>query len=391
MSVHADHQHPVRRNYMAICKGVREVGKLSCKGGGQIFVDDGIGYIGHMAAPNGTSIVDLRDPANPKLIAQLSIPSGLHSHKVQVANGIMVVNREIVNATVAAEAGLRGGLAIYDVSKPHSPTEIAVWNCHGTGVHRFTFDGRYAYISPEIDGYIGNIVMILDLEKPDRPQEVGRWWMPGQWTAGNESPSWPGRLHRCHHAIRRENRLYVSYWHGGGVILDINDLSQPKLISKFDWSPPFPWPTHSVVPVPFAINKRRYLIVADEDVDPMDSEMAPELSAFIWIVDATDESRPIPVATFQVDGVHGHRNPQMTGCHQPVENIVSTEIPIAWFAQGLRFVDISNPMSPKETAHYIPDPADKSGRVSSNDVFMDERGLVYLLDRVGGLSIVERT
>jgi hypothetical protein len=38
----------------------------------------------------------------------------------------------------------------------------------------------------------------------------------------------------------------------------------------------------------------------------------------------------------------------------------------------------------------VPDPADASGRVSSNDVFMDKRGLVYLLDRVGGLSIVER-
>jgi hypothetical protein len=375
---------------MAICKGVREVGRLNCKGGGQIVVDGGFGYIGHMAAPNGTSIVDLRDPARPTLIAQLDIPNCLHSHKVQIANGIMIVNREIVDAKVAAAAGLRGGLAIYDVSNPHAPTEIAVWECGGTGVHRFTFDGRYAYISPEIDGYLGNIVMILDLERPDRPQEVGRWWMPGQWTAGNETPSWPGRQHRCHHAIRRDNRLYVSYWHGGGVILDINDLGHPQLVSSFDWSPPFPWPTHSLVPVPFAINKRRYLIVADEDVDPIDPDMAPELSAFIWIVDATDEHRPIPVATFQVDGLHGRRNPQMTGCHQPVEDIVSTEIPIAWFAQGLRFVDISNPIAPKETAHYVPDPADASGRVSSNDVFMDKRGLVYLLDRVGGLSIVER-
>jgi hypothetical protein len=375
---------------MAICKGVREVGRLNCKGGGQIVVDGGFGYIGHMAAPHGTSIVDLRDPARPTLIAQLDIPSGLHSHKVQVANGIMIVNREIVNAKVAADAGLRGGLAIYDVSNPHAPAEIAVWECGGTGVHRFTFDGRYAYISPEIDGYLGNIVMILDLVRPDRPKEVGRWWMPGQWIAGNETPSWPDRQHRCHHAIRRDNRLYVSYWHGGGVILDISDLSRPQRVSSFDWSPPFPWPTHSLVPVPFTINKRRYLIVADEDVDPIDPDMAPELSAFIWIVDATDEHRPTPVATFQVDGVHGRRNPQMTGCHQPVEDIVSTEIPIAWFAQGLRFVDISNPMAPKETAHYVPDPADASGRVSSNDVFMDKRGLVYLLDRVGGLSIVER-
>jgi hypothetical protein len=33
------------------------------------------------------------------------------------------------------------------------------------------------------------------------------------------------------------------------------------------------------VPVPFPINGRRYLIVADEDVIPLDTNMAPELAA----------------------------------------------------------------------------------------------------------------
>ncbi|HEV2575094.1 hypothetical protein [Methylocella sp. CPCC 101449] len=373
---------------MAICKGVREVGHLECSGGGQIVVDGNYGYIGHMAAPSGTSIVDLSDPSRPKVVAHLTVPWGVHSHKVQVANGLMLVNHEIVSPEIAARDGIKGGLGIYDVSNPQTPREITRWTCGGTGVHRFTFDGRYAYISPELDGYIGNIVMILDLADPARPREVGRWWMPGQWTAGGEVPSWPGRQHRCHHAIRRDDRLYVSYWHGGGVLLDISDMSRPKQISGFDWSPPFPWPTHSLVPVPFAINGRRYLIVADEDVNPLDPAMAPELAAFIWVVDATDETRPVPVATFQVEGIHGKSNPSMTGCHQPVEHIRGTEIPVAWFAQGLRFLDISNPMQPRETAHYIPDAPGR--RVSSNDVFMDDRGLVYLLDRVSGLSIVER-
>lgn len=375
---------------MPLCKGVREVARLDCPGGGQIVVDGSYGYIGHMKAPNGTSIVDLHDPARPKIIAQLSVPKGLHSHKVQVANGVMLVNYEIVSKEAAAAEGLAGGLGIYDVRNPYEPKAITRWTCDGTGVHRFTFDGRYAYISPEIEGYRGNIVMILDLAEPSRPVEVGRWWMPGQWIAGGETPSWPGRQHRCHHAIRHGDRLYVSYWHGGGVILDISDMRSPRQISGFDWSPPFPWPTHSVVPVPFAIHGRRYLIVADEDVNPLSDSMAPELAAFIWIVDATDETRPVPVATFQVAGVHGRRNIEMTGCHQPVEVVRGTEIPIAWFAQGLRFVDFSDPMKPHETASYIPDLPAGEARASSNDVFMDERGLVYLIDRVAGLSIVER-
>jgi hypothetical protein len=375
---------------MPVCKGVREIATLACRGGGQIIVEGGIAYIGHMRAPSGTSILDVRDPANPKVIAEITVAAGLHSHKVQVANGIMLVNREIVSKEAAAANSLRGGLGIYDVSDPTAPREINRWQCDGAGVHRFTFDGRYAYISPEIEGYVGNIVMILDLVDPMKPREVGRWWMPGQWIAGGETPTWKGRQHRCHHAIRHGNRLYVSYWHGGGIILDVSDLTKPKQVSGFNWSPPFPWPRHSVVPVPFAINGRNYLIVADEDVDRLDAELAPELAAFIWMVDATDETRPIPVATFQVEGIHGRHNPEMTGCHQPVEKVRGTEIPIAWFAQGLRFVDFSNPMAPRESAYYVPDLPAGSDRVSSNDVFQDERGLVYLIDRMGGLSIVER-
>ena len=80
----------------------------------------------------------------------------------------------------------------------------------------------------------------------------------------------------------------------------------------------------------------------------------------------------------------------MTGCHQPCEKVLGTEIPFAWFAQGLRIIDIKNPQAPREVAHFLPDPAPGSSRVSSNDITVDDRGLFYLIDRVRGLSIVER-
>jgi hypothetical protein len=38
----------------------------------------------------------------------------------------------------------------------------------------------------------------------------------------------------------------------------------------------------------------------------------------------------------------------------------------------------------------VPDPADPKKRVSSNDVFVDPRGHIYLIDRIGGLTILER-
>lgn len=142
-------------------------------------------------------------------MASLQVPEGVHSHKVRVANDLMLVNWEAPPPCKPA-SGFRGGLAIYDVFKPAEPRHITFWQTAGTGVHRDDFDGRYADISPEVGGYLGNIVMILDLADPRRPEEVGRWWMPGQWTASGETPSWGYRETWCHHPLRLGNRLHAS-------------------------------------------------------------------------------------------------------------------------------------------------------------------------------------
>ncbi|HWN92657.1 MAG TPA: hypothetical protein VNQ15_14650, partial [Verrucomicrobiae bacterium] len=168
---------------IASAHGLKQVGYFDCPGGGQVVVDREVAYIAHMKAPHGTTLVDVSDPASPKQLATLEVPAGTHSHKVRAANDLMLVNREAQPAH-RPPAGAKGGLGIYDVSDPSRPREITFWASGGSGVHRFTFDGRYAYLSPEMDGYVGNIVLILDLADPSRPQEVGRWWMPGQWTAG---------------------------------------------------------------------------------------------------------------------------------------------------------------------------------------------------------------
>jgi hypothetical protein len=368
-------------------EGVREVGYIDCAGGGQVIVRNGVAYIGNMSAPDGTLIVDVGDPQHPRELARLGMITGTHSHKVRVEGDLMVVNRERNPYQLGAPDDFKGGLGIYDVSTPRKPRLITNWETAGMGVHRFDFDGRYAYISPTAAGYLGNIVMILDLADPARPVEVGRWWKPGQWTAGGEVPTWHGADHRCHHPLRLGDRLYTSYWHGGFVILDIAEMSQPKLVSSFLTSPPFPWPTHTALPVPFAVQSRRLLLVADEDV----RKKHPSYPAFLWLYDITDETRPIPFASYQVEGVDGTPQEEYTGCHQPCERITGTEIPVAWFAHGLRVVDIKNPHAPREVAWYLPEVSSADGgRAQSNDVTVDDRGLIYLLDRIRGCHILER-
>lgn len=375
--------------------GFREVGYFDCPGGGQVVVRGDVAFIGHQRWPDGTTLIDVADPKNPRVLSTIDgLLPFTHSHKVRCVGDIMLINYEAMAHLGPTPPDFEGGLGIFDVSKPDRPRKIAHW--HAAGVHRFTFDGRYAYISPQMEGFVGNIVLILDLADPSQPQEVSRWWQPGQWIAGGEVPAWdtsnPDMVPRCHHPIRHGDLLFTSYWHGGGHVLDISNIARPRLVSSLSWNPPFPWPTHTLLPIAFPIRGRRYMVVADEDALPKASGPGP----YLWMVDITDPKHPIPVSTFDIplpDGVggnnpahHGH-----VGLHQPAEDSPSTEIPVAWHTFGVRLIDIANPHAMREVAHFIPPVPEGCKEVQTNDVCHDERGLIYLVDRRRGLHIVERT
>jgi hypothetical protein len=310
----------------------------------------------------------------------VEIPRGVHSHKVRVSGDVMLVNLERYQSKEKQPTGLK----IYDISNREKPKEIAFFETNG-GVHRFTFDGRYAYISAHIEGYVGRIPMILDLKDPACPQEVGRWWMPGQWTGGGETPAWAGTAHQCHHPIRRGDRLYVSYWHGGFVILDIADMSRPKFISGLNWSPPYPSPIHTTLPIPWKLMDRDMMVVVDEEA----GKRAPTPPAFMWMVDITDETRPVSVATYSPAAAANIAPGNQYGAHQPAEQVYDNKMFVTWFSGGLRVVDISNPYNLTEIGHYVPRPGRGQKTVKSNDVFRADNGLLYLIDRLDGLEILE--
>jgi hypothetical protein len=129
------------------------------------------------------------------------------------------------------------------------------------------------------------------------------------------------------------------------------------------------------------------MVVADEDV----AKLYPSAPAFTWVYDISNERLPIPISTFQVEGVDrdGSPQPPMTGCHQPSERFSGTVIPFAWFAQGLRILDIADPFQPREVAYYEPEAPEGFDRASSNDVTIDSRGIIYLIDRQRGVDVIE--
>ncbi len=420
----AEQSNPLQRN-------LERLGQLDIPGGGQVVVQDGYAYIGHMKPPHGTSIVDVRDPRKPRLVSSLALEDQhSHTHKVRVVGDLMYVNVEQNNrhflrlgerlpalreelrsngrepdaARLAAALGVTpddipvldaarergyrdGGFRIYDISDRAAPRLLHHQSTHGFGVHRFDVDERYAYISTEMPGYIGNILVIYDVADPARPEEVSRWWLPGQHLEGGEQPTWRGYRNRLHHAMRVGDELWASVWHAGFRVIDVSDIRHPRTVAEHDYHPPIPEPTHTVMPVEVPLAGRRIAVAVDEE-----HEHRPgRLHGFLWVFDVTDYARIQPLAIFDVSEMDSpwSRAPGRFGAHQYRERLDGPLVYVTWFSGGLRVVDISDPHQPVEAAHYIPEPRPGQASPQSNDVDVDERGLVYLIDRNAGFDVLE--
>ena len=417
-----------------LSRNLRRIGHLDIPGGGQIVVDGDTAYIGHMKPPHGTSILDVSDPAKPRVVASIEPPSPhSHTHKVRVVGDLMFTNveqndrhflrqadalpeiraelaaalgRAPSSAEVAAEAGVaeddvatldaarargydEGGFRIFDISDKANPKLIIHQKTHGFGVHRFDVDANYAYLSTEMAGYIGNILVIYDLADPARPQEVSRWWMPGQHLAGGETPSWRGYKNRLHHALRVGDELWAAVWHAGFRVLDVSDITQPRCVASHDYHPPFPEPTHTVMPLAERIGGRRIAVALDEEHE----HRRGNLHGFMWVFDVTDYDDIKALSAFDVSEMDSpwSRAPGRFGAHQFREKMDGTLVYATWFSGGLRVVDLADPFQPNEVAHFIPEPLAGEACPQSNDVDLDGRGLIYLLDRDRGLDILEMT
>jgi hypothetical protein len=77
------------------------------------------------------------------------------------------------------------------------------------------------------------------------------------------------------------------------------------------------------------------------------------------------------------------------GAHQSREHMDDTFVFCTWFSGGLRVLDIKDPFVPQEAAWFVPEPCGGFAAPQSNDVDLDSRGLIYLVDRNCGFDVLE--
>ncbi len=398
-------------------RNVRFVGHTGQGGRGdgvQVMVSRGHAYIGTRVS-RGVMVTDVRDPRNPRPVNFAPIHPNSWCMHLQAANDLLLCIEELdlkallsqkeyysqSNQVDSSRYGKRGedfsaGMRVYDISDPANPRSIGFMEVEGLGLHRIWWTGgRYAYASALLDGYTDHILIIIDMNEPSRPREVGRWWIPGMHAAGGETPGWKNRW-ALHHAVVADDVAYGSWRDGGLTILDVKDKSAPKLIAHRNWCPPYGGGTHSALP----LHDRDLLVVADEAVLNIDVEGQHKRT---WVFDVRDKSNPVSIATMPVPSdqdylkLGGQFGPHNLHENRPGSFQSSTTIFATWQSAGLRVFDIADPYRPEEIGYFVPpkpthwmEPMRGRAKIRHTaDLFVAQDGLVYLTDYDAGLYIVQ--
>jgi hypothetical protein len=403
-----------QRTYGADAANIRLVGYSDLQGRDalQVVLKGNYAYVGHHRGReknpmtgalewNGTTILDVSNPKQPRIIKHIPGYEGAESRAVQVVEKYFD-GRDYLLRNQESSGFI--GFEVWDITDRPSPRLVS--KIEGlNAAHKGWWDAKtgYAYLSGISPGWKGQHLIIYDLKNPYTPKFVSNWGLPGQ------SPGGPGGGVSLHHPVISGDRAYLSYLQGGDVaVLDIADKVQPKMIAHIDYLPPS---SRSHTTVPFTPLRgasfvrregypRQVLVVSEEALADGCYGARPQ----IYILDATDEKKPRLIATFKVpDGDFCDRGGRF-GPHQFAETkdgeiIGGSLLYVAYFNAGLRIVDISDPFKPREVGHYIPTPRRKGreGResnkvIQTNDVDLDSRGLIFITDRAGaGLHILEFT
>jgi hypothetical protein len=372
-------------------RGLELVGHsdLAGKGDGmQVMRSGDVVYVGHMGDFGvGTSVVDVSDLERPRVVRQIPVPSGTHSHKVQLAGDVLLANHEQYPYRVGVPES--SGLVVYDVSKAAEPRRIGFLAIDGLGVHRIWWTGgRYAYASARENGIANRFLIVVDLVDPTKPRLASRWWWPGQ--AERDHTRLPDDNDvGAHHVIVRGDRAYGGYFDQGVVVYAIQPDGSLDLVSSLAWPEGGHSHTHTALP----LGGRKLLVVTDEAIEP-NCDGAPKN---VHVVDVSDERHPREVSRFPVpDGDYCSRGLRF-GPHNLHENRPGTFqsdriVFVTYFNAGLRVYDTADPQLPREIASFVPEPPPGQPAIQLNDVLVDRDGTIFVTDRVrGGLYILKGT
>ncbi len=298
---------------------------------------DKYAYVGTWSAQctgHGAKIIDVNDPSNPRWVTFVGARKGSSNEDVVVAR----IGARDVLAIGVQPCGRRGqsGLALYDVTNPTRPTELAFFPTP-TGVHELDLvvkgDGtalaamalpfnEFGFLSGDDQG---GEVWLADITDPTNPTHLSDWGIIADSElliqGGNDPVSSPFQglgffAATFAHSVRFADggtSLYASYWDGGFIKLNVSDPTSPSLVGRTLYDVTDAGDGHSLTT--YEAGGTRYLLANDEDFAGIPETISVTTTATSGAVPGIQEPwAPTPLFGMTGNSVSGLVHDAGTGC-----------------------------------------------------------------------------
>jgi len=410
-----------------------------------------IAYVGHHGASydakprnpingtqefNGTSIVDVTDPGQPKYLAHIpgaeGGPESGGAQMTRVCDGRGLPKGD-ANAVYLLRPFGRLAHEIWNVADPANPKLVTRIGGDYKDTHKswWECDTGIAFLVSGVPGWRAQRMLeVYDLGDPSRPAKIRDFGLPGHEPGATGAV--PSDLHGPISTGPQGNRLYLAYGPLNGGIFQIVDreklLQGPKEatpanlrypeVGRLDMSPLHgahtSFPLLQMPLAEFAKSRvgavRDFVMIVSEATGRANG--CQETHQMVWFADISVEAKPMMVSNFSVPESSGNYCDRGVrfGAHSSNENtapVFHKKLAfITYFAGGVRALDVRNPYHPREVGHFIPAMTEATEKrcfkidgqercttsIQSNNVETDDRGYIYVVDRANtGMHILELT
>jgi hypothetical protein len=312
----------------------------------------------------GVRVYDLINPRRPRRIATFA--DGRSTPQLKDAWTEKTIVRRVrtsafrgvlaVTSVQACPAGLFGGFALYDVTRPAHPRRLALVRTEPRGSHEIWLaaarghvwvytalsNSEFSFTSQQYGFHI------FDVSNPRKPREVGGWSACRELRLCSDPDRTPNYLVHSVITNAAATRAYLSYWDLGTVILDISSPAQPRYLGR---TRPPQGNAHSA----WLASGGRILVETHET----------DGGKPVYY-DVRNPARPKQLALVRLTkaqlarGARGSVLGQVSGVtltdsvHDP--KVMANLAFFSWYAQGVVVFDVSNVRKPRFVTRFLPTP-----------------------------------
>jgi hypothetical protein len=318
------------------------------------------GEIAYVAASDGFAVVDISDPRDPTVRAKRREIDTDGQGEFRGVWDVWPWQDRLVVAGPALPPGGAQGFALFDISDPSNPVQVA-WYGTEFYIHNAFLDDGTVYLTGS--GVPTAPLVMVDIADDD-PTEVARW------SPLDHDPGWgeillPSRV--LHDAFVQDGIAYLPYWDAGTWIVDVSEPQSPEMLARvgdytleelqdiegrdatYESTIP-PGNAHNTV-----VNEDATLLFVGTESwavgDPSGDSETIGGPGGIDIWDITDKTSPTHRAEIAPpESADATTSGPFTTAHNC--DVVGDRLYSSWYFGGVKIHDISDPANPVEIAWW---------------------------------------